>query len=181
MNPFEIRVADLRRSRASERDIDLDVTVDWRLDLSRLEPEPGGAANLHLALMLTPVVGGLLVHGSGTCTARHTCHRCLNEWTEPMTIPITALFAEEADEDDEVFQLADTIDIETAVRDDVLVAMPVVPACPDNCSPQLVGAGENDLNTPAAAVEDSADGPPEDPAGEGSPFSVLRDLLDGGD
>ncbi len=181
MNPFEIRVADLRRSRASERDIDLDVAVDWQLDLSGVERDPEGAANLHLTLMLTPVVGGLLVHGSGTCVARHTCHRCLNEWTEPMDIPITALFAEKADEDEEVFQLADTIDVETAVRDDVLVAMPVVPACPDNCSPQLVGAGENGLNTATTAEDDSAGGLPEDPAVEGSPFSVLRDLLDGGD
>lgn len=181
MNPFEIRVADLRRSRAVERGIELDVVVDWQLDLSRLEPRPDGAANLSLALMLTPVVGGLLVHGTGTCTVRHTCRRCLNEWTELMEVPITALFADATDGDDEVFQLGDTIDIETAVRDDVLVAMPLVPTCPDNCSPQLVGTGENDLNTPAPAGDDSADGIPEDPAGEGSPFSVLRDLLDRGD
>ena len=120
MNPFEIRVADLRRSRAAERDIELDVAVDWQLDLSRVDPDPAGAPNLHLALILTPVVGGLLVHGSGTCTARHTCHRCLNEWTEPMTVPISALFADMAQDDDEVFPLGDTIAIETAVRDDVV-------------------------------------------------------------
>jgi uncharacterized protein len=181
MSPFEILVADLRRSRAVEREIEVEVAVDWRLDLSMLEQHPGGTPNLRLELKLTPVIGGLLVHGTGTATARHTCHRCLNEWTEPMTVPISALFAEEADEDDEVFQLADTIDIETAVRDDVLVAMPLIPTCPDECSPQLVGAAENDLNTAAPAEDDSADGIPEDPAGEGSPFSVLRDFLDRGD
>jgi len=178
MDPFEIRVADLRRSRAVERDIELDVRVDWRLELSRIEPSSDGAANLCLELMLTPVVGGLLVHGTGTFTARHTCRRCLNEWTEPMTVPISALFTDVADEGEDVFQLGDTINIEAAVRDDVLVAMPLVPSCPDDCSPQLVGADENGLNTAAAAEDDSADGTPEDPEGEGSPFSVLRDLLD---
>jgi len=181
MNPFEIRVADLRRSRAVEREIEMELAVDWRLDLSVLAQRPEGAPNLRLELKLTPVVGGLLVHGSGTSTAQHTCNRCLNEWTEPMTVPISALFAEEADEDGEVFQLADTIDIEAAVRDDVLVAMPLVPTCPDGCSMQLVGAAENDLNTAAPAEDDSADGIPEDPAGEGSPFSVLREFLDRGD
>ena len=181
MDPFEIRVADLRRSRAVERDIELDVGVDWRLELSRIEPSSDGAANLSLELMLTPVIGGLLVHGAGTFPARHTCRRCLNEWTESMTVPISALFTDVADEDAEVFQLGDTINIETAVRDDVLIAMPLVPSCPDDCSLQLVGADENDLNTPAAAEDDSADGIPEDPEDEGSPFSVLRDLLDRGD
>lgn len=181
MSYFDIRVADLRRSRAVERDIELEAAVDWRLDLSMLERDPDGAPNLHLELKLTPVVGGLLVHGTGTCVARHTCNRCLNEWTEQMTVPISALFADEADEDDEVFQLADTIDIETAVRDDVLVAMPLIPSCPDGCSAELVGTGENDLNTAAPAEDDSADGTPEDPAGEGSPFSVLRDFLNRGD
>jgi len=181
MNLFEIRVADLRRSRAVERDIELDVAVDWRLELSRIEPNPDDAANLHLALTLSPVVGGLLVHGVGTCTVHHTCRRCLNEWTEPMTVKISALFGDLADEDDDVFLLGDAIDIETAVRDDVLVAMPLVPTCPDDCSPQLVGTDENGLNTPAVAEDDSADGTPEDSVAEGSPFSVLRDLLDRGD
>jgi uncharacterized protein len=181
MNPFEIRVADLRRSRAVERDIELDVAVDWGLELSTLEKDPKVAANLNLVLTLSPVVGGLLVHGTGTSTVHHTCHRCLNEWTEPMTVAISALFGELADEDDEVFPLGDTIDIETAVRDDVLVAMPLVPTCPDDCSPQLVGTEENGLNTPAPAGDDSADGTPEGPVDEGSPFSVLRDLLDRGD
>jgi uncharacterized protein len=164
-----------------ERDLELDVAVDWRLELSGVEPFSSGGTNLSLALTLSPAAGGLLVHGTGTFVARHTCHRCLSDWTEPMTVPISALFAGVADEDGEVFQLGDTIDIETAVRDDVLTAMPLVPACPDDCARQLVGTEENDLNTAAAAGDDSADGTPEGPAGEGSPFSVLRDLLDQGD
>lgn len=181
MSAFEIRVADLRRSRAEARDVELDVAVDWGLELSKLEPNPDGAPNLNLALTLSPVAGGLLVHGTAAFPARHICHRCLSEWTEPMTVPISALFADEADEEGEVFLLGDTIDIETAVRDDVLVAMPLLPTCRDDCAPQLVGTDENDLNTSAHAGDDSAEGVPADSAGEGSPFSVLRDLLDRGD
>ena len=180
MNPFEIRVADLRRSRAVARDIELDVAVDWQLDLSRFESNPDGAPNLGLVLNLSPTSGGLLVTGMAACTVQHTCRRCLNEWAELMDVPISALFAKVV-EDEDVFQLGDTIDIEVPVRDDVLTAMPLVPICPDNCSPQLVGAQETDLNTPAAAENHSADGTPEDPEDEGSPFSALRDLLDRGD
>ncbi len=181
MSPFEIRVADLRRSRAVERDVDLAAAVDWHLELSRLEPSPDGGPNLSLALTLSPVVGGLLVHGEGTCTVRHTCRRCLTDWTEPMTAPISALFADEAGEEDEVFELRDVIDVETAVRDDVLTAMPLGPICPEGCISQLVEGRENDLNTPAPAEDDSADGTPDDSGLEGSPFAILRDLLDRGD
>ncbi len=181
MTPFEIRVADLRRARALERDVELAAAVDWRLELSRLEPSPGGAPNLSLALTLSPVVGGLLVHGEGTCTVRHTCRRCLTEWTEPMTAPISALFADTAGEEDDVFELRDVIDVEAAVRDDVLTAMPLGPVCPEGCVSGLVGGEENDLNTPAPGEDDSADGTPNDPGLEGSPFAILRDLLDRGD
>lgn len=186
MNPFEIRVADLRRSRAVARDIEFDVAVDWQLELSRLDPNPDGSPNLNLVLTLSPASGGLLVHGIATCTVQHACRRCLNEWAELVNVPISAVFTDVAVEDEDVFQLGDTIDIEAPVRDDVLTAMPLVPTCPDDCSPQLVGrqlvdAQENDLNTPAAAEDHSADGTPEDLEVEGSPFSVLRDLLDRGD
>lgn len=181
MTPFEIHVADLLRSSAAPRSVEVAATVDWELDLSRVAPDPAGGPNLHLDLTLTPVGGGLLVAGTSFFVARHTCHRCLDEWTEPMEVPISALFSTQHDTDDVVFPLADIIDLEPAVRDDVLVAMPVAPTCPAGCAAQLVGDAENGLNTPAAAGDDPAEDVPEDPDREGSPFAVLRDLLDRGD
>ena len=179
MNPFELNVADLRRSRATEREVEISATVDWGLELSRIALEPAGGPNLLARLMLTPVGGGLMAHGLATFTVRHSCHRCLDEWTEEMEAPISAMFAPaSSDDDDETFPLSDVIDLEPAVRDDVLLAMPLSPTCPDGCRSELVAGGETGLNTTAPADENSADGIPEDSTGETSPFAVLRDLLE---
>lgn len=182
MNTFEINVADLRRSHASERDVAFNATVDWALELSRVERAVPGADNLSAQLTLSPISGGLLVHGTAKFTARHSCHRCLDEWTEEMEVPVSAMFSPGSGEsDDETFPLADVIDLETALRDDVLLSLPLSPTCQGGCSAQLVATSENGLNTPASAELTSADGIPEDQTGEGSPFSVLRELLEPGD
>lgn len=187
MNPFEISVADLRRSRAQEREIELEANVDWSLELSRVEPADPGKQNVAAQLTVSPIGGGLLVHGVASFTARHACHRCLAEWTEQVTAPVSAMFTlRSAAEDDETFLLGDVIDLEPALRDDVLLAMPISPTCPDGCaahigddlSLQLGDNEQNGLNTTAPAEPGSADGIPEDQSDEGSPFSVLRDLLE---
>lgn len=202
MNPFEINVADLRRSRAQEREIDVAAKVDWSLEMSRIEPAARGADNLNANLTLSPIGGGLLVHGTASFVAHHTCHRCLTEWSEPVVAPVSAMFtARSAADDDETFPLGDVIDLEPALRDDVLLAMPISPTCPDGCdlqigdqtshlgdetsvrlgdetSVQLGHSEQNGLNTTAPAEPGSADGIPEDQIDEGSPFSVLRDLLE---
>lgn len=182
MKQFETNVSDLRRFHAAERRLDIAATVDWALELSRIEVTPGGAPNLDVAVTLTPVGGGLVVAGEADFDVRHTCHRCLNEWTEPMMAPISVMFSSRASEDDDgIFPLGDVIDLEPAIRDDVLLAMPLLPSCPGGCATQLVGSGESDLNTPGSAEDGSADGNPEGEDGQGSPFSILRDLLEPGD
>ena len=179
MSPFEINVADLRRSRAQEREIELSAAVDWGLELSKVDAAADRGDNLLAQLTLSPIGGGLLVHGVAKFVAKHTCHRCLNEWTEPVIAPVSAMFTfRSAAEDDETFPLEDVIDLEPALRDDVLLAMPLSPTCPDGCDLQLGDGAENGLNTTAPAEPSSADGIPEDHVDEGSPFSVLRDLLE---
>jgi uncharacterized protein len=180
MNAFEINVADLRRARARERDVELTAGVDWALELSRVEQPVDGTDNLWVAVTLSPIGGGLFVSGTAKLVARHSCHRCLTEWTESMDVPISAMYtARSAAEDEETFPLGDVINLEGPIRDDVLLAMPISPTCPDGCPPGLVGLSENDLNTSAPAEPGSADGAQDvSDVDEGSPFSVLRDLLE---
>jgi uncharacterized protein len=180
MDAFEINVADLRRARARERDLELTARVDWALELSQVEPSANGTDNVWAALTLSPIGGGLFVSGTAKLVARHACHRCLTEWTESMEVPISAMFAaRSAEDDEETFPLTDVISLEAPIRDDVLLAMPISPTCPDGCHVQLVGSPENDLNTSAPAEPASADGAQDvSDVDEGSPFSVLRDLLE---
>ena len=191
MSNFVVNVADLRRSTAAEREIEVTATVDWAAELSRIAMGEGD--NLLARLRLTPVGGGLMVHGTAEVRAVHFCHRCLEEYGEDMEIPVSALFSFNADGDGETFPLGDTIDLEPMLRDDILTAMPMSPTCPQGCAVQLGAEQENGLNTAASAEDASADGVDDDSAAdeadkavdervyEGSPFAVLRDLLDDGD
>jgi len=186
MSSFQINVADLRRSRATDRDVLIDAEVDWALELSRVAPSTSGEPNIHLMLTLSPVGGGLLVRGSAKFDVAHACHRCLAERVEEAEAQVMAMFTASAGDEDGTFLLDDVIDLEPAVRDDVLLSMPLLPVCVDGCESQpggdsrLVGHGETDLNTGRSGYE-SAVTIPEDGASEASPFAVLRDLLDSGD
>jgi uncharacterized metal-binding protein YceD (DUF177 family) len=66
--------------------------------------------------------------------------------------------------------VGDEIDLEPFLRDEVLLDLPMGPACPDGCR-EVVTTPESDLNT----------GSPGDDAESGSPFAVLRELFEPGD
>jgi uncharacterized protein len=100
----------------------------------------------------------------------HTCHRCIDEWGEETVVPVDQLVVEasRADEDDYTYS-GDELDLEPILRDEVLLAMPLVPTCPTGCE-GLVDSPQTDLNTPT----------PEEQGETSSPFAVLKDLLDEG-
>jgi len=74
---------------------------------------------------------------------------------------------EDGDADDDYRLVGDTFDLESVVRDEVLLALPVAPVCESNCA-GLVAVAGTDLNTE----------PPDTEEGAASPFAVLKDLLD---
>jgi uncharacterized protein len=164
-SPFVQPIGDLLRARAQARDVDIVASVEWAVELSRVLPEPA----LDAALTLNPMPGGILVRGSVRGTARHTCHRCLDEMDEAFEVSVAQLFVdpESATEDDYVIE-GDELDLEPVLRDEVLLAMPLVPSCGDQC-PGLVDESETDLNTEVPEADDLR-----------SPFSVLKDLFDPG-
>jgi uncharacterized protein len=134
--------------------------------MSRILPEPELTADLTLA----PMPGGLLVRGPLTARVRHVCHRCLDEWEEDVELSVAELFASpnDASEDDYVLE-GDELDVEPLLRDEVLLAMPLVPTCGEDCR-GLVEAPESDLNTGGPEASESR-----------SPFAVLKDLFEPGE
>jgi uncharacterized protein len=164
-SPFIQPIGDLLRDRAEGRDVEVGAPVDWHVELSRVLPDP----ELRAELTLMPMPGGILVRGSVHGVARHTCHRCVEEWDEPFEVAVAQLYArpESATEDDYVVH-GDLIDLEPMLIDEVLLAMPLVPTCGGDC-PGLVEDRETDLNTSVPEADDSR-----------SPFAVLKDLFDPG-
>jgi uncharacterized protein len=89
---------------------------------------------------LEAVLEGVLVTGTVCGRAAGQCGRCLIELDEDVEAAFTELFAypgrrpeQDADEDDVRELEGDLIDLEPALRDAVVPALPFQPMCRDDC------------------------------------------------
>ena len=165
-SPFVVNVIDVIRGRVTSQPVDLETSVAWSVDVSRISPEPP----LRIELDVSSAGQGVFVTGTVTAAAQHMCSRCLRTYDEPATAEVAQLFAEPGfDEEAEYLLSGDEIDIEPMVRDEILLAMPVVTSCGTDC-PGLVGHPESDLNTGTPGDDDAS-----------SPFSALMGILEDGD
>ena len=96
---------------------------------------------LALDLRLEAVMEGVLVTGTVRGAGGGDCVRCLGDVRLELDVPIMELFAypdrvvAEADDEDEVRELGDDdlIDLEPALRDAVVLALPFQPVCRQDC------------------------------------------------
>ncbi|MCL1592925.1 MAG: YceD family protein [Actinomycetia bacterium] len=165
-SPFVLGVADLLGREASPREVTIEQTVDWGIEMSRVAQEIPILADLRLH----PLSGGVAITGSVAFTTSDTCFRCLDEFATDRRAAIGALF-DTNDDDDESYPLdGDDIDVEQLLRDEILLSLPIAQECgKDTCA--VVTSAQIDLNT-------------DNPGEEGdtrSPFAVLKDLLEPGD
>jgi uncharacterized protein len=97
-------------------------------------------AELRLDLRLESVSEGVLVTGTVTGPVTGECGRCLRAISDTVEVPIQELYAyehsvtDETTEEDEVGRLqGDLIDLEPALRDAVVLALPTHPLCREDC------------------------------------------------
>ncbi|AIY20024.2 hypothetical protein KR76_18370 [Pimelobacter simplex] len=101
---------------------------------------PEGAP-VELDLRLEAVMEGVLVTGTAKAGLEGECVRCLEPIREDLEVTFQELFvyddirdSEGAEEDDEVSMLQDDLlDLETVLRDAVVLALPFQPLCQDDC------------------------------------------------
>jgi len=161
-SPFVLNVADLLGRDASPRPEIVEASVDWGIELSRIDPSQPIDADL----MLHPVSGGVAVTGRVAFVTEDSCYRCLTVTKTERVASAGALF--DRAEDDESYPLdGHEIDVEQMLRDEMLLSLPLSPTCGEDC-PGVVSSAGNDLNTD----------PSGDEGGSRSPFAVLKDLLE---
>ncbi|GAA0366439.1 YceD family protein [Micromonospora gifhornensis] len=97
-------------------------------------------ADLELDLRMESVSEGVLVSGTVSGPVRGECGRCLRGIDDSVTVTIQELYAYEnsttdaTTEEDEVGRLqGDLIDLEPALRDAVVLALPTNPLCRQDC------------------------------------------------
>lgn len=117
----------------------------------RTVPAPGGfgleligvpeGTDLELDLRLEAVVEGVLVSGTARAPLSGECGRCLEPVAAEVEAELQELFAYD-DAGEETGRLAgDLIDLEPAVRDAVVLALPLTPLCRAECPGLCPGCG----------------------------------------
>jgi uncharacterized protein len=136
-SPYVINTHELSRSAGSSK--------HYQLSLAPLKDFTNGALIIEsddlieISVLLESVIDGILATGEAEAVASGECSRCLDPVRIEITGEITDLYAYSdkdirTDEADEVRILdGDLLDLEPAVRDALVLAMPLRPLCNDMC------------------------------------------------
>lgn len=110
--------------------------ADLGLELIGVEQD----ADLVLDLRMESVSEGVLVSGTVHAPIRGECGRCLRPISETVEVPIQELYAyehsttDETTDEEEIGRIqGDLIDLEPALRDAVVLALPANPLCRVDC------------------------------------------------
>ena len=136
--PLVLDIRDLPRRPGAMRVVQRTIHAPADLGLELIGVPEG--ADLTLDLRLESVSEGVLVSGTGSGPLAGECGRCLRPITDSVTVTLQELYAyehsttEETTEEDEVGRLqGDLLDLEPALRDAVVLALPNHPLCREDC------------------------------------------------
>ncbi len=92
-------------------------------------------SDIELELMLQSVSEGVLATGTATVQLHGQCARCLDNIEDEQTFDVQELFFYPGNEmdDDESLVVDETIDLEVALRDAVVLELPFTPLCREDC------------------------------------------------
>lgn len=133
--PLVLDTHDLGRRPGAEREVVLSVPAPADLGVDVLEvPEQ---SPIELRLRLESVMEGVLVTGTASARLSGECVRCLTAIDEPLTVDLQELYlydGEDSDGDEETSRMdGELLDLEPAVRDAVVLALPQNPLCMPDC------------------------------------------------
>jgi len=137
-SPLVLDTRDLPRSPGAMRAMDRVVPAPPDLGLELIRVPKG--ADLALTLRLESVSEGVLVSARVQARPTGECGRCLRDIDQPLDVRFQELYAyehsttdETADEDEVGRMQGDLIDLEPALRDAVVLALPTTPLCREDC------------------------------------------------
>lgn len=137
-SPLVLDTGQLPRAPGAMRTVERVVAAPKDLGLALVGVPEG--ADLLLDLRLESVSEGVLVTGAVSGRAEGECARCLRPIDAALEVTLQELFAypdsttDATTEQDEVGRLqGDLIDLEPAVRDAVVLALPSSPLCREDC------------------------------------------------
>jgi uncharacterized protein len=154
---FTFNTHDLPRRAGEMRECDLDVPAPERIGIDVIAVPEDQA--IHIGMKLESVSEGVLVSAQISSIAEGECIRCL----DPVEVPIARNFQElyryapekahtkaqrkaaevfdDLDEDEDLVMDGDLINLESPVRDAIVLALPINPLCDSDCPGLCPGCG----------------------------------------
>lgn len=136
--PLVLSTHDLGRRPGAMRRVQRVVPAPADLGVELVGVEEG--SDLSLDLRLEAVLEGVLVSGDVRAVAVGECGRCLGSVVQPVTAHVQDLYvypgheSPEGEDEDVVRRLdGDLIDLEPALRDAIITALPFQPLCRPDC------------------------------------------------
>ena len=169
--PFVLDIRELGRRPGTMRRLEKTVPAPAGLGLGAIGVGVPEGSDVELDARLESVQEGVLVTATVTVTVAGECSRCLDELDREVELDVQELFvydqAEDTEPGDEEPALdGDLLDLEPAVRDAVVLALPVAPLCRDDCPGLCPECGAHLADDPEHHHETS------DPR-----WSALKDLV----
>ena len=164
-----VNVADLRRRLGQRRDEEVHV----RLPRQKVVGSSTTDDPVIGQVTVESIERGVSVTGSVSFGWEGDCRRCLELTGGEAEVNIDVIFQIDAAEDSELIRFdGDQIDLVPIVRDAVMLSLPLVPLCGDDC------AGPDPDRYPAMTVEQSEQLKADEAAAEPDPRWAALDQLD---
>lgn len=136
--PLVVDTTKLPRQPGATRALNRVVPAPADLGLEMISVPEG--SDVTLEMTMTSVSEGVYITGTVRGSLKGECGRCLNEIDESFEVTLAELYAyadsttEETTDDDEVGRMSgDLLDLEPAVRDAIVLKLPVTPLCRPDC------------------------------------------------
>lgn len=137
-SPFVLDTRELGRRPGAMKRLRRPVPVPAYLGVELIRVPAG--ATLDLDILLESVMEGVLASVTVTVPADGECGRCLDPFSHELVVELQELYAypdsptDDTTDADEVRRLhEDLLDLEPALRDAVVLALPTNPLCDDDC------------------------------------------------
>jgi uncharacterized protein len=155
MNVFEVNVHDLMHKPGHMREHSLEITLP--ADMGNGAAAVPAGVDLDLDLRLESVHEGILATGEVFADAVADCSRCLDPVTIPVEVDFQELFAYSLTDEDGFAVEDETIDLEQAILDAVVLSLPFQPICKEDCLGLCADCGERLADNPHHVHEAAID------------------------
>ncbi|UNK72564.1 DUF177 domain-containing protein [Microbacterium sp. H1-D42] len=129
--PFFLPVRDIVRKPGEMREHRFEVTLADKWGEGIVTVEAG--ETLDLDVRLESVHEGILVSGTVDAEYVGVCGRCLTDISAPVEVEFQELFAYPGQEETDFEVQDDHVDLETLVRDAMVLSLPFQPVCQPDC------------------------------------------------